>query len=138
MYKRSDFFKMIFFFIKILNLLYAICLQFIWHVLTFKKFGHYIIIICYISWRPRDFYYGMCFCWRWTTGSAFGALFYCDSGQAAGEQPLKMMEHSASESETEDHVQPLLRRKDTGDLQKGSRNYECLLCFYADLQHATY
>uniref|UniRef100_A0A8C2QBL3 Sialin n=1 Tax=Cyprinus carpio TaxID=7962 RepID=A0A8C2QBL3_CYPCA len=37
------------------------------------------------------------------------------------------MEHSASESETEDHVQPLLRRKDTGDLQKGSRNYECLL-----------
>uniref|UniRef100_A0A8C2L7N0 Sialin n=1 Tax=Cyprinus carpio TaxID=7962 RepID=A0A8C2L7N0_CYPCA len=28
------------------------------------------------------------------------------------------MEHSASESETEDHVQPLLRRKDTGDLQK--------------------
>ncbi|XP_016323166.1 sialin-like [Sinocyclocheilus anshuiensis] len=29
-----------------------------------------------------------------------------------------MMEHSASDSETEDHVQPLLRRKDTGDIQK--------------------
>ncbi|XP_043111450.1 sialin [Puntigrus tetrazona] len=29
-----------------------------------------------------------------------------------------MMENSASDSETEDHVQPLLRRKDTGDLQK--------------------
>lgn len=32
-----------------------------------------------------------------------------------------MMEHSASDSETEDHVQPLLRRKDTGEVQKGSR-----------------
>ncbi|KAI2657840.1 Sialin [Labeo rohita] len=29
-----------------------------------------------------------------------------------------MMEHSASDSETEDHVQPLLRRKDTGDIKK--------------------
>lgn len=46
-------------------------------------------------------------------------LLCCWSG--GREQPLKMMEHSASDSETEDHAQPLLRREDTGDLQKGSR-----------------
>lgn len=40
---------------------------------------------------------------------------------SGGQQPLKMMEHSASDTETEDHVQPLLRRKDTGDIQKGRK-----------------
>lgn len=32
-------------------------------------------------WWPRDFYFGMCFCWRWDTGSAFGVCC-CASGQA--------------------------------------------------------
>lgn len=47
----------------------------------------------------------------------------CASGHSSsgGQQPLKMMENSASDSETEDHGQPLLRRKDSGDIQKGRK-----------------
>ncbi|XP_052007479.1 sialin isoform X1 [Xyrauchen texanus] len=46
-----------------------------------------------------------------------GVVLFCATGQAVRSQQLKM-EHLSSDSETEEHVQPLLRRKDTGDIQK--------------------
>jgi len=53
---------------------------------------------------------------------------FASGHSSGGQQPLKMMEHSASDSETEDHVQPLLRRKDT-DIQKGRKILTIHACY---------
>ncbi len=73
-----------FFFLTPNLVYYSILLHFVLHVMTFKTFRHthiYIymcvcvcvcvcicmyVYVCYIIWRPWDFYYGMFFCWRWT------------------------------------------------------------------------